>query len=138
MLKERKRLLERMTELEMRLDTVVIKINETEENKKNYDLTLAHLRVRDGMGWGRGSECLQYSSCCSQEEEFDRWVKLETLRAQVAESEGTADACSVRPVVSLNSDGAALCAKMEREKQHKLQQKDRGEVGVLYVGLSCG
>ena len=61
--------------LEMKLDTVTIKISETEENRKNYELNIAHLK----------------------EEEFERYFELETLRKQCAETTGTLHAhlCSM-------------------------------------------
>lgn len=52
---------EKLKGLEMQLDTVTIKINETEENRKNYDLNIAHLK----------------------EEELDRFFQMEALRKQV-------------------------------------------------------
>jgi hypothetical protein len=51
---------EKMKGLEMQLDTVTIKINETEENRKNYELNIAHLK----------------------EEELDRFFQMEALRKQ--------------------------------------------------------
>ena len=52
---------EKLKGLEMQLDTVTIKINETEENRKNYELNIAHLK----------------------EEELDRFFQMEALRKQV-------------------------------------------------------
>jgi len=55
----------RLKALEMKLSTVSIKINETEENRKNYALNIAHLK----------------------EEETERFYQLEGLRKQCAENE---------------------------------------------------
>lgn len=53
----------RVKALEMKLNTVTIKITETEENRKNYALNIAHLK----------------------EEELERYYQLEALRKQCAE-----------------------------------------------------
>jgi alpha-tubulin suppressor-like RCC1 family protein len=51
---------EKLHQLEMQLDTVTIKIAETEENRKNYELNIAHLK----------------------EEEMERFNEVEALRKQ--------------------------------------------------------
>jgi alpha-tubulin suppressor-like RCC1 family protein len=60
-----KRFSKQLNTLEMKLDTVTIKINETDQNRKNYELNIAHLK----------------------EEEFEWYLETESLRTQVAESE---------------------------------------------------
>ena len=47
MKKKAEECLSRQQALQMQLDTVTIKITETEENQKNYDLNIAHLKVRN-------------------------------------------------------------------------------------------
>jgi len=54
---------DRLHSLETQLDTVTIKITETEENRKNYELNIAHLK----------------------EEEFEHFNELEDLRKQVSD-----------------------------------------------------
>jgi chromosome segregation ATPase len=62
--RERKRVYNaRVKALEMKLNTVTIKITETEENRKNYALNIAHLK----------------------EEELERFHQLEGLRKQLGE-----------------------------------------------------
>lgn len=55
----------RLKALEMKLNTVTIKITETEENRKNYALNIAHLK----------------------EEELERYYQLEALRKQCGEND---------------------------------------------------
>lgn len=55
----------RLKALEMKLNTVTIKITETEENRKNYALNIAHLK----------------------EEELERYYQLEALRKQCTEND---------------------------------------------------
>lgn len=64
-LKQREEHQERLKGLEMKLDTVTIKINETEENRKNYELNISHLK----------------------QEESERYFLLEALRRQCAETD---------------------------------------------------
>ena len=75
---------ERLKALEMRLDTVTIKINETEENRRNYELNIAHLK----------------------EEEFERYFQLEALRSQLAQIDDT--------WVKMNADRVSALAKKEK------------------------
>jgi alpha-tubulin suppressor-like RCC1 family protein len=56
----------RLKALEMKLNTVTIKITETEENRKNYALNISHLK----------------------EEELERFYQLEALRRQMSENDG--------------------------------------------------
>lgn len=56
----------RVSDLKMQLETVNIKIAETEDNRRNYELNIAHLK----------------------EEELENLLKLDSLRRAVNENNG--------------------------------------------------
>jgi hypothetical protein len=71
MMRECKKLFEtRLKALEMKLNTVTIKIAETEENRRNYALNIAHLKEEELERYYQlealRNKCAEYDNCCKK------------------------------------------------------------------------
>jgi len=85
----------------MQLDTVQIKINETEENRKNYELNIAHLK----------------------EEELERFFYMENLRQQTAETNAL-----FRKMDKLRKEALMDCTEAEKSLQQFQEEIDQFHV----------